>query len=82
MTSKNVGELKKRLNQNCFSCVSETEWDFEAIEKILDEAKKDILPEWYWIKWAHTSQDNDEQLTKDYKNLLLKLEKWFGVAEQ
>lgn len=52
----------------------------EVINDLFDDAKADICPEKYWFTWAHTSQENDDQLTKDYKNLLLKLEKWFGTS--
>ena len=45
---------------------------------MVDEAKKDIMPENFWLDWAKVEHKKDNQLEKDYKHLLLKLEKWFG----
>ena len=52
---------------------------YETVKTVLDEARADIVPgEEYWFDWAKTSQENDSQIVKDYKNMLLRFLKWFG----
>ena len=66
--TKNEGELKKRLHDNCFKGVADGECDFKTIENILDEAKKDIFEA---LELDHVEYHKHPLVVR-------RINKWFG----
>jgi len=71
------GELEKRIKDKSIDGLFT---EFYLLE-IIKEAKKELLPNSFWLKWAKIDCEGDDQITKDYKYLLLKLFRWFGDLE-
>lgn len=64
------GEFKKRLNQHCFSCVANDESEFSDVEKILDEAKKELA----------LIDDKSYDFVGFVKAIAKWAQKWFGAS--
>lgn len=78
------GELKKRIHsilEESYKADKIKLGTATAIMNTIEDAKKDLIPEKYWITWAKMKHKDDDQLEKDYKYSILKLVKWFGESE-